>query len=295
MTLFQAIFLSLLQGASELFPVSSLGHAVVFPALLHWKNAADILDSDGPFLPFLVTLHLGTSLALLIYYWKEWKILVAAFFQQFSVKGAIKKDAYMINLVILGTLPTALVAFVLEKKLRELFAQPIIAGVFLVINGIMMIWAERVRRRAEEEEQAIYGEEAQQKPMGDLKWKQALIIGFAQTVALVPGMSRSGATITAGILSELSHEEAAKFSFLLATPIILLAGIAEVPKLRHLPEHIAHMGEYSLIGFFVSGITAYLTVRFLSKYFQTKRLDPFGWYCIVLGIGAVVASIVHPS
>ena len=294
MSLFQALLLSVIQGASELFPVSSLGHAVIIPALLHWKNAADILDPDGPFLPFLVTLHLGTALALLIYYWSDWKRLIAAFFQQFSVKGAVAKDAKMINLVLLGTIPTAAIGFVAEKQLRELFASVLAAGIFLVINGCMMIGAEFMRRRAEEEEIEIYGEVTDRKPMNDLKWSNALWIGLMQSLALLPGMSRSGATITGGLLAKLDHADAARFSFLLATPIILAAGLKEVPKLRHPYEHMAHMGEYSAIGFVVAGVTAYLSVRFLTKFFETKRMDGFGYYCIVLGLAAVAVTVMHP-
>jgi undecaprenyl-diphosphatase len=293
MTLFQALFLSILQGASELFPVSSLGHAVIVPELLHWKNADQILDSDGPFLPFLVTLHLGTALALLIFYWKEWRKLIGAFFQQFSVKGAIAKDAYLINLVILGTIPTALIGFLAEKKLRELFASAIWAGIFLVANGIMMIWAERARRGAEEEEMEIYGEITDRKPMVDLSWRTALWIGLMQSLALLPGMSRSGATITGGLMAKMDHADAAKFSFLLATPIIFAAGIKEVPKLRHPYEHMPHMSEYSMIGFVVAGVTAYLSVRFLTRFFETKRMDGFGYYCIVLGIVAIAVPYLH--
>jgi undecaprenyl-diphosphatase len=293
MALWQALVLSVLQGASELFPVSSLGHAVIVPALLHWKNAAEILDSNGPFLPFLVTLHLGTALALLIFYWKEWKRLIAAFFQQFSAKGAIAKDAYLINLVLLGTIPTGLIGFVAEKRLRGLFSSPLVAGAFLIVNGVMMIVAERMRRRAEDEEIEIYGEVTDHKPMADLTWVNALWIGLMQSLALLPGMSRSGATITGGLIAKMNHEDAAKFSFLLATPIILAAGLKEVPKLVHPANPMPHMLAISLIGFVVAGVTAYLSVRFLTRFFQTKRMDIFGYYCIALGAVTFAAMAIH--
>jgi undecaprenyl-diphosphatase len=278
MTLIQALILSVLQGASELFPVSSLGHAVIIPALLRWSNAKEILDSNGPFLPFIVTLHLGTALALLIFYWKDWQKLVTAFFAQYTAKGASRADANLVNLLVVGTLPAAALAFLFEKKLRLLFGSPKFAAIFLIVNGFLMIGGELLRRKAAKE-----GPTPDRIKLAQLGIPKALAIGTAQALALLPGISRSGATITGGLLSRLGHEDAARFSFLLATPIIFAAGIKEVPKLAHLGED-SNMLMYSVIGFFVSGITAYLSVKFLTKYFETNRLDPFGYYCIALGV-----------
>ncbi len=289
MTLIQALILSVLQGASELFPVSSLGHAVIVPALLHWRNAPEILNPEGPFLPFLVTLHLGTALALLIYYWSDWRRIITAFFEQFTKRGGITRDAQLANLVIAGTIPTALIAFVLEKKLRLLFASPKFAAIFLIVNGALMLGGELLRRRSSAGTKAFDTRHAESAAthttIARLDLKQAVGIGLAQSLALIPGISRSGATITAGLSLGLSHEDALRFSFLLATPIILLAGLHEVPKLRHLHQAAGgHMGLYSVIGFFVSGVTAWLSVKFLERYFKTNRLDPFAYYCIALGL-----------
>jgi undecaprenyl-diphosphatase len=296
MTLIQALILSILQGASELFPVSSLGHAVIIPTLLRWPNAAQVVDPNGPFLPFIVTLHLGTALALLIFYWKEWKRLLIALAEQFTPRGAREKDAKMVNLLVVGTIPTAVIGLALEHKLRILFASAKFAAIFLIINGLIMIGGEMLRRRAvEQAREDEVDETPAAKPArirtGQLTYIQALAIGAAQSLALLPGISRSGVTITGGLLARLGHEDAANFSFMLATPIILAAGIKEVPKLRHADPSQPHMMLYSAIGFVVSGITAYLSVKFLTKYFETNRLDPFGYYCIVLGV--VTLAIAH--
>ncbi len=288
MTLIQALILSVLQGASELFPVSSLGHAIVVPTLLSWTNAPQILDPEGPFLPFLVTLHLGTALALLIFYWKTWQRVIGAFFGQFSAKGEKSDDAKVANLLVAGTIPAGILGFVLEHKLRILFSSAKFAAVFLIINGIIMIAGEFLRRGAAKKEEG--NDAGGRKPLPEIGFGSAIAIGCAQALALIPGISRSGVTITGGLLAKLKHEDAANFSFLLATPIILAAGIKEVPKLRHHAAGAPHMGEYSAIGFVVSGIVAYISVKFLTKYFETNRLDPFGYYCILLG--AVVLAML---
>jgi undecaprenyl-diphosphatase len=281
MTWFQVLFLSVLQGASELFPVSSLGHAVVVPALLGWTNLSDVFDPAGPFLPFLVMLHLGTATALLIFYWKDWQGIISAFFGQFGTK-AKSVNATIANLLLAGTIPTAILGFVFEKKLRNLFASPKYVAILLIVNGVMMIVGEMLRQSSVKKDADAKSSES--KTIDQLSTGQAIGIGIAQSFALLPGISRSGATITGGLLAKLGHESAARFSFLLATPIILAAGILEAPKLRHNQAgHIPHIMEYSAVGFVVAGITAYLSVKFLTKYFETNRLDPFGYYCIILG------------
>lgn len=311
MTLVQAIILSILQGASELFPVSSLGHAIVLPVLLGWKNFD--ATPTGPFLPFLVVLHLGTALALIVFYWSEWKSIVGSFFRQFSRKRGEPRslDAHIANLLLIGTIPAALIAFVLEKKLRTLFSSPRDAAILLIVNGIIMIGGEMVRRAAdggssESRRRETVATSATDEPEASSRagsrrrkrlsldrvgWESAFLIGVAQASALLPGISRSGVTITGGLLARLRHADAARFAFLLATPIILLAGIAEVPKLAHHHGSVPHIGEYSAIGFVLSGLTAYASVKFLTRYFETNRLSPFGYYCIALG--AIVLAVMH--
>jgi len=292
LNLTQAIILSLLQGASELFPVSSLGHAIVFPSLLGWN----VNLSDDSFLPFLVTLHLGTALALIIFYWPTWGKLIKAFVASLS-GGPKDVDARMAYALIYATIPCAILGFLLEHKLKKLhfFSDPKIAAVLLIINGGMMIVGEHIRRKADVsgvKEQDLLKSGAR-KPIDKLTWKEAVGVGLAESLALFPGISRSGASMVGGLLAKLTHEDAARYSFLLATPIILAAGVLEVPKLRHLPVAEAHMGLYSAIGFVIAGVTAYLSVKFLTKYFETKRMDPFGYYCIALGMAVLFVLRDH--
>lgn len=284
--------MSILQGASELFPVSSLGHTIVLPTLLGWKNID--LSSDSPFLPFVVTLHLGTALALILFYWREWARLVVAFFRSL-MGGKEDADAKIAWLLLAGTIPCGLLGFLFEHQLRQIFGSPMNAAIFLIINGVLMIAGERIRRGAEvspakEEELKSTG---QRKRLDQLTFPQAIGVGLAESLALFPGISRSGATIVAGLLARLTHEDAFRYANLLATPIILAAGVLEVPKLGQGSAHMPHMIEYGAIGFVLAGITAWLSVKFLTKYFETKRLDPFGYYCILLGAATLAVLYFH--
>ena len=278
MNTFQALFIGLLQGATELFPVSSLGHAVLIPSLLHWSYR----QTDPAFLPFLTLLHLGTATALLILYWRDWARIIAGFVRA-SVRGRIENgDERMAMLLVVGTIPAGVVGFLLEHPLRSLFASPTVAAALLVCNGIMLLAAEVLRRRAERrgsraEQESSFG------TAGELSFRAALLVGFAQILALFPGFSRSGATMAGGLLAGLRHEEAARFSFLLAAPIIFAAGVLEVPGLfkPHVP-----LGLYAAAAV-LAGLAAYASARFLIRWFREGRLDPYGWYCVAAGLVAL--------
>jgi undecaprenyl-diphosphatase len=276
MTFLQAVFFAIVQGVSELFPVSSLGHAVILPALLGWH-----IDQDSPqFLPFLVVLHAGTATALLIYFWREWWGLLLALFG----RGAeIAAGRHLIALLVIGTLPAVVLGFVLEHPLRRLFGSPIAAAVFLIVNGFLLFGGEHLRRRALRVQS--------RHRLGDADWRNALAVGLWQTLAFLPGISRSGATIVGGLLAGLRHEDAARFSFLLATPVIAGAAALEIPKLRHLPiaAHGAAVSGGTLwIAGIVAGLTAYASTAFLMRYFRNQEdnpaLDPFAYYCWAAGV-----------
>ena len=213
----QATVIALLQGTTELFPVSSLGHAVVLPALLGWN-----LDQGGAaFLPFLVMLHVGTAVALLSYFWKDWLPLVLGVvgIGDASRTGDSRR---LLLLIIVGTLPAVVVGFALEHAVRGLFGSPLVAAAFLAVNGLLLLFGERLRARA-----------ADPRPMSSMTLTDALSIGLWQCTALIPGISRSETTIVGGLLRGIDHEGAAHFSLLIATPIILGATALEVPKLLH--------------------------------------------------------------
>lgn len=281
MNTIQAIAVAILQGATELFPVSSLGHAVVVPRLLGWQ-----LDQHAPaFLPFLVMLHLGTALALLGYFWADWWRLAMGLLGRYEPRHNAEARR-VFALIVLATIPAVIVGFVLEKPLRALFGSPIVAASFLVLNGVMLLFGEKLRSLGHRQ-------------LSTLTPRDALLIGCAQCLALIPGISRSGATIVAGLLRGIDHAGAAHFSFLIATPIIFGATVLEVPKLMH--ANVAH-GVFALsaVAALVAGVTAWLSTWFLMRYFRshdetlvdgghgdTWALNPFGYYCIVVGLAAL--------
>ena len=267
------MLLAILQGFSELFPISSLGHTVLIPALLHWK--VDLSSPD--FLAFVVILHLGTAFALLVYYQREWRGIVPAFVMSI-VRGRLEgtseeKTAW---LLVVATIPVGLLGLFFEHEVRKLFASPIPVTVFLAINGLIMFAGERLRRKQHEEEHKAY------RDLPAISYLDAVKVGFAESLALLPGISRSGSSIVAGLLIGLSESEAARYSFMLATPVILAAGLLEVPRLFDPAAHIALFE--SLLGGILSAVTAYLSVAFLTRYFRTNDLRPFGWYCLVVGV-----------
>ena len=266
--------MGLLQGASELFPVSSLGHAVIVPSLLRWS----FKQSDPSFVPFLVLLHLGTATALLILYRVQWVAIIRGFFTA-AIRGQIKTDSERLAMLLLvGTIPAAVLGVFLESRIKSFFASPYVAAGFLIVNGLLMLGFEILRRRAERgatrAEQEAHFAQAER-----ISFLAAAIVGACQALAFLPGISRSGVTIGGGLLAGLRHQEAARFSFLLATPVILGAGLIEVPELFHGNVPIV---EYAIAAV-LSGIAAYISARFLLRYFRSGRLDPYGWYCIAAG------------
>jgi undecaprenyl-diphosphatase len=286
MSAWLAGFIALLQGSTELFPVSSLGHAVVVPDLLR----LDFRPTDESFVPFLVLLHLGTAAALLLLYREQWVRIVRGFVRA-SVRGRITDaDERLALLIVAGTIPTGIAGFFLENPLKSLFANPRAAGAFLVVNAAILLGAEGLRRRDERRARvdAVAGEdrEAAFRSVESLDLRSALLVGGCQCLALLPGISRAGVTMAGGLVAGLRHQEAARFSFLLATPIILAAGVLEVPQLFHAGVPV---GTY-LAASVLAGIVAYVSARFLIRYFRVGRLDPFAAYCAALGTAALVLA-----
>lgn len=275
MTLLQAIVMAILQGVTELFPISSLGHAVIAPALLGWKN----VDENAPgFLPFLAVMHLGTAIALLGFFWRDWAVFAVAMFRFLDPEGAPYRALFW--RVVVATIPAVILGFLFEKTLRHGFGAPRLAAMFLILNGALLLAAERLRRPAA-------------KPLSGLGWLDAVIIGLCQCLALIPGLSRSGATMAGGYMRGLDHEDAAKFSFLTATPIILGAVVLEAPKLAH--DHQS-FGPVSLVAGVVAGLTALISVWALMKWFKTHEIrgfTPFAIYCLLAGAGSLLLLSLH--
>jgi undecaprenyl-diphosphatase len=326
MTYLEAAVVGLIQGVSELFPVSSLGHNVLIPALLggSWASDLNVAKPESPYLAFIVGLHVATALALLIYFWRDWVRIIGGFLTSIRDRRVETRDQKLAWMIILATIPVGLVGLVAEHPFRVIFGKPIYAAVFLMVNGVILYCGEKFRPRASvqadevvirewDEAMARGGADSvagahsgAQPPAGHhavrqeeialaiqaderlsrLGYAQAVLIGSAQILALLAGISRSGVTMVAGMFRGLSREDAARFAFLLATPVILAAGLLKVPDLTgSLGNGIR--GQI-LLGSALSFIGAYVSVRFLMKYFQTRTLTPFAIYCFVVGLGSVI-------
>jgi undecaprenyl-diphosphatase len=267
MDFLHAVLFAILQGASELFPVSSLGHAVIVPALLHWH-----IDQAGPaFLPFLVMLHLGTAIGMLIYFWRDWMdMLRGVLGRGYAVEISVQRG-FLLKLIV-ATLPAVIIGVVLRKPVQALFASPSAASLLLIANAGLLLIGERMRSRG--------GKRSE-----NLSYTDAVIIGLFQCLAFLPGISRSGAAIVGGLRRGVSHEGAARFSFLMGTPVIFAASILEVPKLLKGHEVHALFGT-ALIAAIISGAVAFASTAFLMRYFRDHdawALKPFAYYCGVFG------------
>lgn len=275
----RAIVLGLLQGVSELFPISSLGHSVILPKLLGWN----IHQNDKYFITFLVATHLATAIVLFVFFWRDWVRILKGLGRSLRDRGIDPEDtdARLGWLLVVGTIPAGLLGLLLEHKLRDVFASAKSAAFFLILNGLLLFGAELLRRRAPQVDVDDDARIAKQ-----TSWGAAVGVGTVQALALIPGFSRSGATMGGGLLVGLSNKDAARFAFLLATPII---GAAAVLKL---PELFGHDGDgirgQALVAALCSGVTAYLAVKFLMRFFETQTLIPFAVYCLLAGVGCTL-------
>jgi undecaprenyl-diphosphatase len=291
-TYFQAIVLGVLQGVTELFPISSLGHTVLYPTLFGWDGLVKAQSEPESFwLAFIVMLHVGSALGLLFYYRRDWVEIVGAFFQTLKTRRAETGNERLAWLIIMASIPAGILGLVFEHQLRTLTAKPEVAAAFLMLNGLVLFAAERFRRRAQVRELALRegtkldgGRE-----LDTLEYREAFVIGVAQSTALVAGISRDGVTMGAGLARGMDHSDSARFAFLLATPIILAAGLVKLPDL------LGSLGNgvrgQALVGCIAAAITAVFTVRFLVGYFKTKTLIPFAVYCLAFGAFMLVYTL----
>ena len=365
MTYLEASVVGLIQGVTELFPVSSLGHNVLIPALIggSWATDLNVAKSESPYLAFIVGLHVATAIALLIYFWRDWVRIIGGFFTSIRDREIETVDQRLAWMVIVATIPVGLVGLVFEHTFRVLFGVPIRAAIFLMINGVILFTGEKFRTRkskaadAEVEaaersgaraapraraaeapfdapvvadpvvadpvvadavspgtgggaaalggppaaghpvamhasgQRAVRQQEAARAIQADarltaLGYVEAVIIGSSQILALLAGISRDGVVMVTGMFRGLSRQDAARFSFLLSTPVILAAGALKVGDLFG-PLGNGIRGQV-LVGSILSGVGAYVSVRFLVRYFQTRTLTPFAIYCLVAGLGSVI-------
>ena len=327
---FEAIVVGGLQGITELFPVSSLGHSVILPALIggRWARDLDVSAPESPYLAFIVGLHVATAVALLVFFWRDWIKIIGGFFTML-VHRRVRTDAERLAaLIVLATIPVGIAGLALEHTFRTVLGRPMPAAAFLFANGLVLLIGERLRRAALpaagtsgpgtaaagarttalQRVSVAAGSQPLDGPgstgaaddtgggaaadlrsdsrIARLPLRRGVLIGCVQILALLPGISRSGATMVAGLTQGLSHRDAARFAFLLATPVILAAGVLKVPDL--FGPLGAGIGGQIAAGSVAAFVCAYLAVRFLERYFRTRTLTPFAIYCLIAGAASFV-------
>jgi undecaprenyl-diphosphatase len=290
---FQAIVLGVVQGATELFPVSSLGHTVLLPTLFRWGNiVAWQSQPESPWLAFVVMLHVGSAVGLLIYFWRDWIALIKAFFATVGKRRIETPTERLAWLIVIATIPVGILGLLLERVIREALAKPLSAAIFLMVNGCILLYAERYRKRAEVRELARREglNPEGYRALDTLDFREAGIIGTAQTSALIAGISRDGVVMTAGLVRGMDNADAARFGFLLATPPILAAGLLKVGDLTG-PNGNGVRGA-AVIAAICAAVTAVITVHYLTGYFKKGNLRPFGIYCILFGAFMTAFTIV---
>jgi undecaprenyl-diphosphatase len=316
LTYLEAGVVGLVQGVSEMFPVSSLGHAVLIPALAggSWARDLNVAAPTSPYLAFIVGLHVATALALIVYFWRDWVRIIRGLLTSVRDREVATADQKLAWMIVLATIPVGLAGLAFEHLFRVIFAQPRYAAAFLTVNGLILIATERFRRRSsvradvftarqrEHAELAAAGRHSTSparaawqreqaavlvadRRLATLPYGPAVLIGSVQILALLAGISRDGVTMAAGMWHGLSREDAARFAFLLATPVILAAGALKLPDLAGPLGH-GIRGQI-LLGSLLSGIGAYLSVRFLVGYLRTRTLTPFGIYCLLAGTASL--------
>ena len=301
MSYLQAIVIALVQGVTELFPVSSLGHSVIVPAWIggSWRTlvtqSSQASSETSFYLAFIVALHVATALALLWFFRRDWVRIIRgliALVRRSVAARALRietKDERLGYLIVIATIPVGLTGLALEHTFRTIFAKPLAAAIFLTVNGLVLLIGEALRRRRRTPAPVAPGPvdaRASDERIANLPVRDVIYIGLLQIAALFAGISRSGVTIVGGLWRGLDHEDAARFAFLLATPPILAAGILKVPSLFGAAG--AHIHGQVIVGFLICGATAYVSIRFLVRYFETNKLHPFAIYCLVAGIASVI-------
>ncbi len=303
----EAIVMGAIQGITELFPISSLGHSVIIPALIGgtWAKDLNVSAPESPYLAFIVGLHVATALALFVFFWRDWVRIIGGFFTSIRYRRVQTGPERLAWLIILATIPVGIAGLLLEHLFRTLLGQPEPAAIFLAINGLILFFGEWLRRRQVKREGIVVAAAESAEANADfdasdtvadarvsrMKFGRGIAIGSSQILALAAGISRSGVAMVSGMASGLSHREAARFSFLLATPVILAAGVLKLPDLFG-PLGAGITGQV-LAGSAASFVAALLSVGFLDRYFRTRTLTPFAIYCLIAGIGSFLILILR--
>jgi undecaprenyl-diphosphatase len=296
MSYLQAIVIALVQGVTELFPVSSLGHSILLPAWIGGSWAQLVAQSssqsseDSPYLAFIVALHVATACALLWNFRSDWARIIRGYITTVRTRKVETSAQRLGLLLIVGTIPVGITGLALEHTFRTVFAKPLPAAIFLTVNGAILLAGEWLRRRSDVQALGIDdgapSDTAGNRSLETLDYREAGVIGAVQTLALLAGISRSGITLVGGLVRGLNHEDAARFAFLLATPVIFAAGVLKLPSLAgHAGDNIH--GQI-IVGAIIAAAASYVSVRFLTRYFERRTLTPFAYYCLVVGVCSIV-------
>ncbi len=278
----QAILTGFLQGITELFPISSLGHSILVPAWIggSWSSfLTNTTDGESPYLLMIIALHAASAITLLLIFWKRWLKLIKAFFRSLKSRSLETPESRIIWLILLATIPVGVLGIAFERDFQVLFSEPLAASIFLTLNGIILIIAEKSSKRktlTDSDETLIHR----------ISFQNAFTIGVAQSAALLPGISRFGVTMGAGLNRGLSHSAASDFAFLLATPVILGAGLLKIPDLFN-PE-ISHILGPVIVGSIIAALGTYISVKILVNWFKNHTLYPFAIYCLIIGMISMV-------
>jgi undecaprenyl-diphosphatase len=283
LSVFQAFFLGVLQGATEFLPVSSSGHLVLVPWLLRWRSPGLVFDA---------VVHWGTAAAVIVYFRDDWVSLIRAAITSLLERGGSRTSStedqengstgagqpLLVWLIVVGTVPGVLAGYLLQDFFEHMFARPAAAAGFLLVTAGLLTASERLGRR--------------ERDIGELGWLDAVVVGLGQALAILPGISRSGATMAAGLARGVKREPAARFSFLLATPIILGAGLLKVAESVHMGGLISQ-GPALLVGFVTAALVGLGCIHFLLRYLQRRRLYVFALYCTVFGMFCLILTLVR--
>ncbi|HZZ48167.1 MAG TPA: undecaprenyl-diphosphate phosphatase [Pseudonocardia sp.] len=321
-TYLEAIVIGALQGVSELFPVSSLGHSVLLPALVggRWAADLDVTARHSPYLAVLVAMHVATAVGMLIYFRHDWARVARGLFTSLRTRRIDRPDQRLAWLLVLATIPVGIVGLALANLVQTVLGKPIPSAIFLALNGLVLFVVERTQRGRTEPASATTTTDSADTPgpseqtldfaaqptmvlaiadpavaadrkLARLSARDALMIGASQSLALLPGISRSGITIVTGLYRGLRHDLAARFAFLLSTPVILAAGALKIPELFE-PANRPVLGP-ALVGSLLAGVAAYFSTRFLTTYFETRTLKPFAIYCAIVGLGSLAVFLIR--
>jgi len=265
----RALILGMLQGGTEFLPVSSSGHLVLVPWLLGWS---------APSLAFDAVLHWGTAIAVVVYFWREWVDMIHSALRSIVQRSFVDDEARLAWLIVLGAIPAAVLGYLLNDFFERLFSQPAVTAGFLLITAAFLLGSELLGRAV--------------RRVDEINWKDALVVGFAQALAILPGISRSGSTISAGLIRGLRRDTAARYSFLLGTPVILGAGLFKLVDLVQGGD-LAAQYPALLVGFFAAGAVGLGCIHFFLRYLRRRGLVPFAIYCTAAGIGCLIVAAVR--